>query len=170
MHFYCSFLASTPFLLPFLLFDISQLVLRSPPPEGCQPTLPWPSSQTLPSRSAGTFRGAICYETVLPVGVQFKSALCPPGLKLQHLHPNPKEKCAWHCWEKQLSTPGNGEGFCGEVWVVQHHAVLVLTYPIPSAGVMQRVIKMAGCDSKNITTFSHLNQIRSSQAFHAHSI
>lgn len=101
--------------------------------------------------------------------MQFRSAFPVPRLKLQHLRPKPKEKRAWHHGENQLFTPGNGEGFCGVVWVVQHHA-LFLTYPNPSPGVTQRVIKMAGCDSRNITTFSHFNLIWSSQAFHARSI
>lgn len=94
------------------------------------------------------------------MGLQFKSAFSPPSrLKFKPVHLSPKEKRAWHHQENQSFSPGAGEGFCGVFWVVQHCATLFLTYPIPSPGVTQRAIKMAGCDSTNIATFSHFNLI-----------
>lgn len=155
-----------PFLMPFLLFDISQLGFRSLLPEGCQPTLSWPSSQSTPSCSASTFRGVVYWEEVLPVEIRSKGIFPFLHWKFSTCTSIQKRRVQQH-WENQLFTPGSGEGFCGTVWVVQHHAVL---FPIPSSGVTQTVIKRAGRDSRNITTFSHFNLFWSSWAFQAHSI
>lgn len=43
-------------------------------------------------------------------------------------------------------------------------------FHIPSSGVTQTVIEWAGCDSQNITTFSHFNLFGSSWTFQTHSI
>lgn len=159
-----------PFLLPFLLFDISRPAFRSLPPEGCQPALPWPSSQNTPSCSAGTFGRVIRWEETLPVGVQFKSAFSPLKTKTSAFAPHPKrETCLAPIGRSSFSPLGMEKAFaffafglggaasCGVSPDVHH--------PLP-----RRVIKMAGSDSRNITTFSHFNLIWSSQAFQAHSI
>lgn len=156
MNFYCSLLASTP--LPAAFLALWYL----------PPGIPQPAS---------TFGGVICWEVLLcECSLQVLSP--SPQTEIPALVPQPKrETClapsgepAVHPWERRsLFCCGLGGAAPCSLIPDAHTALTPHPFPLPP-GVMQRVIKMAGCDSRNITTFSHFNLIWSSQAFHAHSI